>query len=77
MHRVLPRHVVATATLSHICMSGQMPGRAELTACCPMLQDAQGHDLCQYREFDPSEQDESEGDEEQWHSQKKGCCTIM
>ena len=48
-----------------------------MTDCVLPVQDAQGNDLCQYREFDPSEQGDTDEDEEQWHSQKKGCCAIM
>lgn len=50
---------------------------SNLTEHCVLMQDAQGNDLCQYREFDPSDQGDSDEEEEQWHSQKKGCCVIM
>ena len=42
-----------------------------------LLQDAQGQNLCQYREFEPSEIADSEDDDTAWHAQKKGCCMIM
>lgn len=42
-----------------------------------VLQDAQGQNLCQYREFEPSEAGDSDADDSDWHAQKKGCCTIM
>ena len=41
------------------------------------LQDAEGNNLCQYREFEPSAQGDTDEEEEQWHGQKKGCCIIM
>ena len=41
------------------------------------LQDAQGQNLCHYREFEPSEAGDSDNDDTDWHAQKKGCCTIM
>lgn len=40
-------------------------------------QDAQGQNLCQYREFEPSEAGDSDNDDTDWHTQKKGCCMIM
>ncbi|DBA74932.1 TPA: hypothetical protein ACH3X2_009260 [Trebouxia sp. C0005] len=40
-------------------------------------QDAQGQNLCQYREFEPSEAGDSDNDDTDWHTQKKGCCIIM
>ncbi|KAL3160138.1 hypothetical protein ABBQ32_010909 [Trebouxia sp. C0010 RCD-2024] len=40
-------------------------------------QDAQGQNLCQYREFEPSDMADSDDDDTTWHAQKKGCCMIM
>lgn len=40
-------------------------------------QDAQGENLCQYREFEPSDVADSDDDDTTWHAQKKGCCVVM
>lgn len=44
---------------------------------CVALQDAQGENLCQYREFEPSDVADSDDDDTTWHAQKKGCCVVM
>lgn len=48
-----------------------------LPLTCVTLQDAQGQNLCQYREFEPSDMADSDDDDTTWHAQKKGCCMIM
>ena len=46
---------------------------------CQLLtaQDAQGENLCQYREFEPSDVVDSDTDDADWQAQKKGCCAVM
>lgn len=39
--------------------------------------DAQGEDLCHYRDFEPSDASDSDSDETDWQTQKKGCCILM
>ncbi|KAL0051713.1 hypothetical protein WJX82_000908 [Trebouxia sp. C0006] len=72
----LPRPRTATASASPRTTNEQQ-AFAVIRSKNVSWQDAQGQNLCHYREFEPSEAGDSDNDDTDWHAQKKGCCTIM
>ncbi|KAL0038521.1 hypothetical protein WJX77_009245 [Trebouxia sp. C0004] len=72
----LPRPRTATASVSPR-TTNEQHAFAVIRSKNVSWQDAQGENLCQYREFEPSEAGDSDNDDTDWHTQKKGCCTIM